>query len=106
MSASTYILQNPKNPYYWGSYGYVLIEEQEIPEMYSEFAPGPKDEKEARYWNVEVSVYHINLHANAPEIKKVNYKWMNDNYKFIQGRNERIHFWSIMNHLEEMEKEE
>lgn len=86
--------------------GYVMIEETPIPEMYPEFAPGPKNEEEARFWHVAVSVYHIYFKGSKPHIEEVDYKWMNANYKHIHGRTDRIYYWQVMGHMKVFDRDD
>jgi len=94
-----------KSGHYKGdNLGYFLIEETEIPDLYPEFDPGPKDGKEAMFYNKRVDVFFVQTFTNEkPLISEVGWLFMKEYYSKIQGRNERIYFWQVMKHLEEMD---
>jgi len=79
--------------------GYVMIEEQPIPDIHAEFAPGPSNEEEARFWNTAVTVYFITFPDGNPKIEEGDYNMMKKNYQYIFGRAARIHYWQVMKHL-------
>jgi len=96
-------------PYYEGKFemarvaGYFVIETTEYPEMYPEFASGPPEGEEA-FWNTAVHVHYITK-GFVVHKRNINYEFMKAHYGGINGRNDRIHFWKVMKHLEKMDKD-
>jgi hypothetical protein len=82
----------------WGPTGYIIIEEIPIPSMCPEYDPGPPADCEfPEYWEVSVTVAFVDIHANVS--RKIGYTEMHENYKWIQGRSERIAYWRCMKYM-------
>ena len=84
---------------------YVLIEYTQIPEMYPEFAPGPEpDDPWGDFWNTAITVFLMDPHAHT--VSEIGFRSMQQMYKYIEGRRQRIAYWRVMKYLEHWHKEE